>query len=181
MADFSWLHAVPIGLLMFAGTTFGVVRRAMGKRASRSAFPGLGAKLGLNHTPPETPGAAGTLKGEYLGYRVRIESEIRARAVVSFSQSIAIELRNYEHWKRTPDGYDVVSFEEKGSTNGSRIASRTPSCAQASPATRSFEGCCSSSATMLNSENSQSHLNESNSCSTMACADCFRWLQRNRR
>ena len=113
MADLSWLHAVPIGLLMFAGTTYGVVKRALSKRASQSGFPALGVKLALTHTVPETPGAAGTLKGTYQGHRVRLESETRARAVVSFRREIKLELRNYEHWKRTPNGLEVVAFEQR--------------------------------------------------------------------
>lgn len=113
MADLSWIHAVPIGLVMFAGTTFGVVKRALTKRASRSGFPALGAKLGLVYSAPETPGAAGTLKGTFKGRRVRLESETRARAVVSFLRDVQVDLRNYEHWKRTPSGLEVATFEDR--------------------------------------------------------------------
>jgi hypothetical protein len=100
-------------MLMFAGTTFGVVRRALSKRTARTAFPTLGRKLSLSHVEAETPGAAGTLKGTYLGHRVRIESETRARIVVAFDRTIALEIRNYDHWKRTPQGYDTVAFEDQ--------------------------------------------------------------------
>lgn len=98
---------------MFGGTIFGVVRRAVSKRASRNAFPALGAKLGLVHVKPETPGAAGVLKGSYGGHDVRLESEARARAVVMLPQPIPVELRNYEHWKRVPNGYQSLTFEEQ--------------------------------------------------------------------
>lgn len=113
MADDSWLRAVPFGLVMFVGTTFGLVYRALRKRVSRVSFPELGRRLGLVHTPAETPGSAGVLKGVHRGHSVRIESETRARVVVQLRERVAVDLRNYERWTRLPPGLELFAFPDR--------------------------------------------------------------------
>lgn len=112
MPENSWLDAVPIGLLMFAGTLFGLLRRQWGKRASRVGFPELGRRLGLRHTAADTPGAAGVLSGQVDGYIVRVESEVRPRLVLRLPYQLGLDLRNYDRWKRLPPQYAPFAFSD---------------------------------------------------------------------
>lgn len=114
MADDSWLSAVPFGLVMFVGTTFGFAYRAFRRRASRASFPELGKRLGLAHSAAETAGAAGVLRGAYRGHTVRIESETRARVVVQLARALPLDLRNYDRWVRLPPGLEPFAFPDRG-------------------------------------------------------------------
>lgn len=114
MADDSWLRAVPFGLVMFVGTSLGFALRALRKRAAKASFPELGRRLGLTHSPPETPGAAGVLKGEHRAHVVRIESEVRSRVVAQLRRDAQVDLRNYERWVRLPPGLEPFAFPDRG-------------------------------------------------------------------
>lgn len=113
MADDSWFHAVPFGLVMFVGTALGFGLRSFRRRAARASFPELGRRLGLEHTPAETAGAAGVLKGTYQGFGVRVESETRARVVVLLRSALELDLRNYDRWVRLPPGLEPFAFADR--------------------------------------------------------------------
>lgn len=113
MADDSWLRAFPVGLILFVGTALGFARRAWHKHSARASFPELGARLGLAHSAPETPGAAGILKGELGGRKVRIESDTRARVVVDLGHSIDVDVRNYDRWVRLPPGLNPFAWGDR--------------------------------------------------------------------
>lgn len=113
MADDSWYQAVPFGLVMFLGTVVGIGVRSFRKRAARASFPELGQRLGLGHTPAETAGAAGVLKGTFDGFDVRVESETRARVVVLLDGALPLDLRNYDRWVRLPPGLEPFAFADR--------------------------------------------------------------------
>ena len=133
---------------MFVGTVYGVLRRHWGKRASRGAFPELGRKLGLEHVAADTPGAAGVLKGVYDGYAVRIESEARARLVVRLKhEPMALDLRNYERWRRLPPSLSPFALGDPALNHwlrtrlaGALVAEAVASDAQLLACLRAFRG-----------------------------------------
>ncbi len=112
--DDSWLRGVPVGLVLFVGTALGFARRAWSKRAARASFPALGTRLGLQYSPPETPGAAGVLKGEVQGFSVRVESDSRARLVLRLPETPAFDLRSYDRWVRLPPGLQPFALGDRG-------------------------------------------------------------------
>jgi hypothetical protein len=113
MAGDSWLQAVPVGLVMFVGTIGGFVLRAIRKRRARATFPELGQRLGLSHLGAQMPGAAGTLKGTFEGFAVRVEADSTARIVVQVPSAPTIDLRNYDRWTRLPPGLQPFALSDR--------------------------------------------------------------------
>jgi hypothetical protein len=109
VADFDWSSLLPFGFLMFGGALLGFTRRKAGRSLARREYPKLATRFGLAHEA--RPGEVGTLEGRLDGVRVRAESEGRARLVCFPPQRLSVDVRNYEHHKRTPSGFESFSFQ----------------------------------------------------------------------
>jgi hypothetical protein len=112
VADIEWSHLLPIGILMFGASLLGLTRRRAGRSLARREYPKLAQNLGLLFQAPAREGEVGTIHGELDGVRVRIESDERSRIVCFPRLDLGIDVRNYEHHKRTPEGYEVFSLKK---------------------------------------------------------------------
>jgi hypothetical protein len=102
---------LPLGFLMFGVTVLGFTRRKAGRSLARREYPKLAAKLGLTFEAPLRGDEVGCIKGEIEGIRVRIESDERCRIVCFPLGDVGLDVRNYEHHKRTPEGYESLSLQ----------------------------------------------------------------------
>lgn len=109
MADFSWTQALPIGIVMFVGTWLGWLRRKAGRSLARRGYPDLATELGLEFEAPRYAKGMGKLRGEFEGYKVLVDPDEAARAVLWFQKECPVDLRSYGHWKRLPPGYEPFS------------------------------------------------------------------------
>lgn len=108
--DLGWTAALPIGILFFVGTLIGATRKRAGKALALRQYPGLAEKLGLSFEAPRYAGWVGQLKGKFDGYRVLVQPDEKARIVVFLESEPAVQLRNYDHFKRVPEGSAVFSL-----------------------------------------------------------------------
>jgi hypothetical protein len=99
---------LPIGILMFLGTAFAILRRRLGRRRAAVRFPALAASLGLEHTPPRYSGNVGVLTGMYAGRSVRVDPDDQRSIKVRFSGTPRVDLRTYENSLRAP--FDMVTL-----------------------------------------------------------------------
>lgn len=99
-----------MGFLLFGGTVMAFLLRKVGRSSARREYPKLASELGLTFEPPENPRYVGRLVGEMDGFRVRIESDERARIVCYFADDPGIDVRTYVHYRRLPEGYQAFSF-----------------------------------------------------------------------
>jgi hypothetical protein len=100
-------NGLPIGILMFLGTAFAVLRRRLGRRRAVARFPALAASLGLEHTPPRYAGNVGVLTGAFAGRQVRVDPDDQRSIKVRFSGTPRVDLRTYENSLRAP--FDMVT------------------------------------------------------------------------
>ena len=103
----SLLSALPIGLLMFAGSAAVLLRRKWTTQRAALDFPALAASLGLQHTPSRHAGGAGVLSGSYQGRPVRIEADEQKLLKVRFHGAPRVDLRSYQHAIGVP--FDMVT------------------------------------------------------------------------
>ena len=110
-----WLGqgALPLGLLMFVGMLFAVLRRGARFRQTARAFPALGNRLGLQFKPAAHAGSIGTLSGELRGHRVFIDPDEQRRITVRFAQEPSVDLRNYQQHPCAPRGMNTYFSGDK--------------------------------------------------------------------
>jgi len=104
----SLLSSLPLGLIMFGGTAFAILRRKWNRKRTAQDFPALGRELGLVYTAPRYAGAAGTLSGNYSDRVVRIDPDDQRLLKVRFHGTPRVDLRSYEHTAAAP--FDMVTI-----------------------------------------------------------------------
>lgn len=114
MADIQWSHLLPLGVLLFGVSALGLTRRKAGRSLARREYPKLADMFGLDFQAPTHSGDVGSIHGVIDGVRVRIESDERARLVCFPAADTGVDVRNYDHHKRTPEGYEVFSLKHHG-------------------------------------------------------------------
>ncbi|HTV17960.1 MAG TPA: hypothetical protein VMG12_04795 [Polyangiaceae bacterium] len=100
-------NGLPVGILMFLGTAFAVLRRRIGRKRAAARFPALASALGLEHTPPRYAGNVGVLTGTHGGRNVRVDPDDQRLIKVRFHGAPRIDLRTYENSLRPP--FDMVT------------------------------------------------------------------------
>jgi len=100
-------NGLPIGILMFLGTAYAVLRRKFGRRRAAQRFPDLAAELGLDFAAPRYAGNVGVLSGTYAGRAVRIDPDDQRLIKVRFHGTPRVDLRTYENSLRPP--FDMVT------------------------------------------------------------------------
>ena len=103
----SLLSSLPLGLIMFGGTVFALLRRKWTRKGAARDFPSLGQELGLEYTAPRYAGAVGTLAGTYGERVVRIDPDEQRVVKVRFRGAPRVDLRNYQHTAPAP--FDMVT------------------------------------------------------------------------
>jgi hypothetical protein len=99
-------NGLPIGILMFLGTAWAVLRRRLGRRRAAQRFPDLAAQLGLEYVPPRYPGNVGVITGTYEGRALRIDPDDQRLIKLRFHGTPRVDLRTYENSLRPP--FDMV-------------------------------------------------------------------------
>jgi hypothetical protein len=108
MPGSSLLSALPLGLLMFAGTAAVLLRKKWGAQRAALDFPALAASLGLQHAAPRHAKGAGVLSGTYQGRTVRIDADEQRLLKVRFHGAPRVDLRSYQHSIGVP--FDMVTI-----------------------------------------------------------------------
>jgi hypothetical protein len=103
----SLLSSLPLGLIMFGGTVFALLRRKWTRKGAARDFPSLGRELGLEYTAPRYAGAVGTLAGTYAERVVRIDPDDQKLVKVRFRGAPRVDLRSYQHTAAAP--FDMVT------------------------------------------------------------------------
>jgi hypothetical protein len=104
----SLLSSLPLGLIMFGGTAFALLRRKWNRKRTAQDFPSLAQELGLEYTAPRYAGAAGTLAGTYAERIVRIDPDDQRLLKVRFHGTPRVDLRSYEHTAAAP--FDMTTI-----------------------------------------------------------------------
>ena len=107
MPGSSLLSALPLGLLMFAGTAAALLRRKWTKQRAALDFPALASSLGLQHAVPRHAGGSGVLSGTNQGREVRIDADEQRLLKVRFRGAPRVDLRSYQHSIGVP--FDMVT------------------------------------------------------------------------
>jgi hypothetical protein len=100
-------NGLPIGILMFVGAAYAVLRRKLGRKRAAQRFPALASALGLEHTPPRYAGNVGVLTGTYEGRILRVDPDDQRLIKLRFHGAPRVDLRTYESALRAP--YDMVT------------------------------------------------------------------------
>ncbi len=100
-------NGLPIGILMFLGTAWAVVRRRLRRKQAALRFPELSRQLGLAYTAPKYAGSIGVLTGTYEGREVRVDPDDQRLIKVRFRGTPRVDLRTYENTLRPP--FDMVT------------------------------------------------------------------------
>lgn len=103
----SLLSSLPLGLIMFGGTVFALLRRKWTRKSAARDFPSLGRELGLEYTAPRYAGAVGTLAGTYAERVVRVDPDDQRLVKVRFRGLPRVDLRSYQHTAAAP--FDMVT------------------------------------------------------------------------
>lgn len=111
--NLDWTHALPFGLLMFAGSALARLRRRRQRGRAERNYPALAERLGLTFEPPRYDGWVGRLRGTYEQYSVLVQADERARIVVQFPANPGLDVRSYDHWKRPPEAHTTFSFSHR--------------------------------------------------------------------
>jgi hypothetical protein len=111
--NLDWTHALPFGLLMFAGSAFARLRRRQQRGRAERNYPALAERLGLDFEPPRYEAWVGRLRGTYQGFSILVQADERARMVVQFHSNPGLDVRSYDHWKRPPEGHAAFSFQQR--------------------------------------------------------------------
>jgi hypothetical protein len=98
---------------MFVGTVAAALRRKAGRSLAQRQFPQLVERTGLSFEAPKYPGWVGQLRGRWSGYEVLVQPDERARLVVWLRAPLGVDLRSYQHWKRTPEGKVAFSLRDR--------------------------------------------------------------------
>ena len=92
----SLLSSLPLGLLMFGGTVFALLRRKWTRKGAARDFPSLGRELGLEYTA-----------GRYAERVVRIDPDDQRLIKVRFRAAPRVDLRSYQHTAAAP--FDMIT------------------------------------------------------------------------
>lgn len=111
--NLDWTHALPLGLLMFAGSAVARLRRRRQRGRAERNYPALAERLGLSFEAPRYDGWVGRLRGTYQQYSVLVQADERARIVVQLQTSPGLDVRSYDHWKRPPEAHTTFSFGQR--------------------------------------------------------------------
>lgn len=120
--DWSSLGALPIGLVFFAGTAFGVFRRRRGHVAARAEYPAVASELGLTFRPSRYKTGVGTLIGTFEGFKVLVDPDEQRRIMVSFSAAPGVVLYHKADHRRPPPGHSSIRLKNQ------RAAAFFPTC-----------------------------------------------------
>jgi hypothetical protein len=108
--DLDWTHALPFGLVMFAGSVLARLRRKRQRARAERNYPALAERLGLEFEAPRYAGWVGRLRGRFEGYEVLVEPDERPRVLIHLAGNVGLDVRSYDHWRRVPDGMTSFSF-----------------------------------------------------------------------
>ena len=104
---------LPIGMVMFAITVGGALRKRAGHIVARAHYPKLAEELGLSLTASRYASGVGKLTGTFQGFSVTVDPDDQRQIRVSFSRPVGVELWMHEHNKRPPPG--MRTFRPKSS------------------------------------------------------------------
>jgi len=110
--DWSFLHALPIGLLMFATLAWRFFRRRSHQRNAKTTYPSLAKRLGLGYRPPADAKLIGQLYGTLRGYSVVVDPDEQRKLIVRFRGEPRIDFRSYEG-PRCPVGHTYYSSRNR--------------------------------------------------------------------
>lgn len=94
--DFSFLKAVPIGLLMFAALAWKFFRRRAQQTRAQAEYPELAKRLGLSYRSPTAANQIGRLHGVLRGFAVVVDPDEQRKLIVRFRGEPRIDFRSYE-------------------------------------------------------------------------------------
>src|SRR5690606_9611143 len=120
--DWSSLGALPIGLVFFAGTAFGVLRRRRGHVAARAEYPAIARQLGLTFRTSRYRTGVGTLVGSIEGFKVIVDPDEQRRIMVSFSEAPGVVAYHKADNRRPPPGHAAIRLKNP------RVAAFFPTC-----------------------------------------------------
>lgn len=126
MGEFLSDSALPMGMLFFAVTVLGFLRRKAGNVVARSQYPHLASRLGLKYVPSSYKNGVGRLDGDFRGFRVTVDPDDQRRIYLRFQGRPKIELHSYVHNKRSGQG-------QKPFRPASRVLSQLFKTAHGSP------------------------------------------------
>jgi len=128
--DWSSLGALPLGLVFFAGTAWGVVRRRRGHESARAEYPSLATELGLTYRSSRYATGVGTLTGSIDGYKVVVDPDEQRRIAVSFEVAPGVVLHHRPDTRRPPPGHAPIRFRNQRVAGFFRTCLATPEGAQ---------------------------------------------------
>jgi hypothetical protein len=120
--DWSSLGALPVGLVFFAGTAWGVLRRRRGHVAARAEYPAVANELGLTYRPSRYATGVGSLVGTIDRFKVVVDPDEQRRIAVSFLQEPGIVVHHKMDARRPPPGYSTFRLKNQ------RVATFFPTC-----------------------------------------------------
>lgn len=103
--DWLSLGALPIGLVFFAGTAVGVLRRRAGHVRARADYPTLARELGLDYRPSRYATGVGSLVGSIDGYRLLVDPDDQRRILLTWTAPPGLILHHRADARRPPPGY----------------------------------------------------------------------------
>lgn len=111
--DWSSLGALPVGLVFFAGTALGVLRRRRGHVAARAEYPAVANELGLTYRPSRYATGVGSLVGTIQGFKVVVDPDEQRRIAVSFLQEPGVVLYRKVETRRPPPGHSTFRLKNQ--------------------------------------------------------------------
>jgi hypothetical protein len=109
--DWLSLGALPLGLVFFAGTALGVLRRRAGYVAARADYPALAHELGLVYRPSRYKTGVGSLSGTIDGFKLVVDPDDQRRVWLSWPEPPGVVLYRKSDTKRPPPGYTPIRFK----------------------------------------------------------------------
>jgi hypothetical protein len=111
-----WLSfgALPLGLVFFAGTALGVVRRRAGHVRARADYPALARELGLEYRSSRYATGVGSLVGSIDGYRLLVDPDDQRRILLSWTAPPGLILHQRADTRRPPPGYAALRLRQEG-------------------------------------------------------------------
>jgi len=109
--DWLSLGALPIGLVFFAGTALGVLRRRAGHVAARADYPALAQEFGLAYRPSRYATGVGGLTGSIDGFRLVVDPDEQRRILLSWPVPPGIVLYRKADNRRPPPGFAPIRLK----------------------------------------------------------------------
>lgn len=111
--DWFSLGALPLGLVFFAGTALGVLRRRAGHVAARADYPGLAQELGLVYRPSRYTTGVGSLSGTIDGFKLVVDPDDQRRVWLTWSEPPGIVFYRHSETRRPPPGLSPIRFKNQ--------------------------------------------------------------------